>query len=99
MPGVPWESPGVGAGLILRCVAAGLGAPESWHMIWRGYLRTSAEVSSGKEVRKPASMAAVMVDSAVEHSAPCEKEIRLAMVAYGIVWIGRGMVRQIASTA
>ena len=50
---------------------------------WGGYLRTSAEVISGKEERKPASMALHSVDSAGSHMAACRKAMRCSSVAIG----------------
>ena len=49
-------------------------------------------MSSGKDKRKPALMVLVRVESTGEHSAPCRKAIRSAMVAYGVVSITVGMV-------
>ena len=51
------------------------------------------------EERKPASIAAVRVDRAGEHSAPYRKAIRSEMVAYGVIWNASGMVRLMAAAA
>ena len=49
-----------------------------------GYLRTRAEVISGKEERKPASSASHSVDNAGDHSALWRNAMRCAMVARGV---------------
>ena len=53
-------------------------------------MRTSAEVISGKEERKPASMALHSVNSAGLHMAACKKAMRCASVAIG----GYGRARE-----
>ena len=52
-----------------------------------GYLRSSAGVSSGKELRKPASSALMRVDKAGEPNVACMNAIRCTIVVYGVVGI------------
>ena len=65
-------------------------------MIWRGYLRTSSEVSSGNNEKNPDSMALVRVESVGKHSAPCRNAIKSVIVVYGVVLITVGMVCRMA---
>ena len=60
-----------------------------------GYLRRRAGISSGKEVRKPASSALMRVDKAGEPNAVCMKSIRCAIVAYGVEFIAYALKRNI----
>ena len=73
------------------CDAPGPGAPAPSLPIGVGYLRTSAEVISGKEERKPASMALHSVDSAGLHMDACKNAMRCSSVAKG----GHGRAREL----